>query len=140
MGKPHASPDDAIWAINQVGIADEINAMPDGLDTEMISAGKGLSRVLVSKIILARCLAKRPALLILSDYFNDLYLSDRANLIKMLTDKKHEWTLIVVSNDPLIMEACDRVVVLENGSITTQGRFEDLLRNGELNEICELVS
>jgi ABC-type cobalamin/Fe3+-siderophores transport system ATPase subunit len=45
----------------------------------------------------------------------------------MLTSKEATWTLIVVSNDPLIMAACDRVVYLEDGEVTANGPFEEII-------------
>ena len=135
LAKPHAQPADAIWAINTVGIANEINAMPSGLETAMVSGGKGLPASLVNKIILARSLAKRPNLLILNDFFNDFIKAERFDLIHMLTRREHPWTLVVVSNDPVIMAACDRVVLLEEGLVKAEGQFEDLVKAGALNNI-----
>ena len=135
LAKPNAQPADAIWAINMVGIADEINSMPDGLDTAMVAGGKGLATSLVNKIILARCLAKRPNLLILNDFFNDFLKSERLDLIHMLTRSEQPWTLLVVSNDPVIMATCDRVLLLEHGKLIADGPFESLVKSGEINAI-----
>jgi len=135
LAKPNAKIEDAVWAINEVGIADDINAMPDGLDTTIVSGGKGLSSNLVNKIILSRCLAKRPNLLILTDFFYGFLKSEKLNLIQKLTDKNQPWTLIVVSNDPLIMAACDTVVILEDGIIKKNAPFEELIKSDELNSI-----
>ncbi len=135
LAKPHATYEDALWAINMVGISDEINAMPNGLETVIVSGGKGLSTNLVNKLTLARCLAKRPNLLILTDFFYGLLKSEKLRLIQKLTDKKYPWTLVVVSNDPLIMAACDRVMLMENGLITKDAPFEDLIKTEELNNI-----
>ena len=137
LSKPNAKPSDAIWAIEKVGIADEINAMPDGLDTSMVSGGKGLPDTLVNKIILARCLAKRPNLLILNDFFNNFFRSERLKLIQMLTGEDSACTLIVVSNDPMIMAACDKVVLLDGGKIKSEGPFEELVKRGEFAEIID---
>ncbi|MEM7107687.1 MAG: ATP-binding cassette domain-containing protein [Bacteroidota bacterium] len=135
LAKPSAQPADAIWAINLVGIADEINSMPDGLDTNMVAGGKGIATSLVNKIILARCLAKRPNLLILNDFFNDFLKSERLDLMRMLTQPEHPWTLLAVSNDPVIMAACDRVLLLENGELTADDSFEELVKSGKINAI-----
>ncbi|MEQ8924809.1 MAG: ATP-binding cassette domain-containing protein, partial [Fulvivirga sp.] len=135
LSKPHAKSEDALWAINKVGIDDAIHNMPEGLDTPMLSGGKGLSNGLVNKIILARCLAKHPGLLILNDFFNDFLKRERLELINMLASDDNPWTLIVVSNDPVIMAACDRVILMEEGTIKTEGPFEDLVKSDELSKI-----
>lgn len=135
LAKSHSKSEDAIWAINKVGIADSINYMPDGLDTPMLSGGKGLSNSLVNKIILARCLAKHPGLLILNDFFSDFMKSERLHLISMLTDEQNPWTLVTVSNDPVIMAACDRVILMENGQIKSDGPFNELVKSEELSKI-----
>ncbi|MEL7005359.1 MAG: ABC transporter ATP-binding protein, partial [Bacteroidota bacterium] len=135
LAKPHAKTEDAIWAIESVGIQDEINSMPDGLDTVMVSGGKGLTSSLVNKIILARCLAKRPNLLILNDFFSDFTGVERVDLINMLTKPEHSWTLIVVSKDPLIMQACDRVVLMDQGTVAHDKPFDELVKIGALGKI-----
>ena len=133
--KPNAHLTDAIWAMETIGISDKINAMPEGLDTQMMSSGKSLSRSMVNKIILARCLAKRPSLLILNDFFNDFLKSEREDLIKILADKGQKWTLLVVSNDPVIMAGCERVIVMGDGQIQADGPFEQLNKSGDLSGI-----
>lgn len=135
LSKPNADPSDAIWAIEMVGISDDINAMPDGLDTIMVSGGKGLSSSLINKIILARCLAKRPNLLILNDFFNDFLKSERIKMIHMLADPKHSWTLLVVSNDPVVMGVCDRILLMDEGKVKADGPFKDLVNAGDLGDI-----
>lgn len=135
LSKPHLKPRDAMRAIEMVGISDQINSMPEGLNTNMVSGGKGLPKSLVNRIILARCLAKNPNLLILNDFFNDFFKSERQELIDMLTKPENNWTLIVVSNDPLIMSACDRVVLLDDGKLLREDTFDNLYNSGDLKEI-----
>ncbi len=73
VGKPFVNYQTAIESLEAVGILDEINRMPDGLNTGLISGGKNLSTGLINKIILARCLAKRPEVIILNDFFPVLF-------------------------------------------------------------------
>ena len=129
VGKPFASMDHAITAIEKVGLTDQIYKLPDGFNTEILSAGKGFSSSFINKMILARCLAKNPSLLILNDFFGNFQKFDRLNLIKMLTDPDNQWTLIVVSNDPLVMSAVDRVMYMEDGKIVADDSFENVIKN-----------
>ena len=137
VGKPMKSVDDAIQALQQVGLSDEVNQLPEGLSTPLVSGGKGLPSSMIQKLILARCLAKKPALLILNDFFSGLKKATKLDLIKVVTSSDNPWTLIAVSNDPLIMAASDRVVVLQDGVIQLQGTFDQLVKQGLINNYID---
>ena len=137
VGKPMKSVDDAIQALQQVGLSDDVNQLPEGLSTPLVSGGKGLPSSMIQKLILARCLAKKPALLILNDFFSGLKKATKLDLIKVVTSSDNPWTLIAVSNDPLIMAASDRVVVLQDGVIELQGTFDQLVKQGLINHYID---
>ncbi|MDN5213062.1 ABC transporter ATP-binding protein [Fulvivirgaceae bacterium BMA12] len=127
VGKPHSTPQQAIACIKAVGLDETINQLPDGLDTHIVSGGKGYSSSFINRFILARCLAKNPRLLILNDFFVSFTKSDKLELIHLLAGKDHHWTLLAISNDPVIMAACDSVIVMENGTIKARDSYEALL-------------
>jgi ABC-type bacteriocin/lantibiotic exporter with double-glycine peptidase domain len=52
-------------------------------------------------------------------------------------NRSNRWTLIVVSNDPLVMASCDRVVVMRDGRIVSAGKFDELMQKGELGNYIE---
>jgi ABC-type bacteriocin/lantibiotic exporter with double-glycine peptidase domain len=137
VGKPMESVEDAIRALRMVGLSDEINSLPEGLNTHLTSGGKNLSNTTIHKLILARCLAKNPELIILNDFFNGLKRDAKVELINCLVNKQHHWTLLAVSNDPLIMEACDRVVVLNEGVIEAEGTFRELMKDNKINRYLD---
>lgn len=132
VGKPFAEELAAIEALEGVGLLDDINSLPEGLSTPMLSAGKGFSQTFIQKIILARCLAKNPNVLILNDMFAAFSKNERLKLIQTLTDPSRPWTLILVSNDPLIMASCDRTVYLSSGQILVDGTVEEVLAHEEV--------
>lgn len=70
----------------------------------------------------------------LNDFFSGLIKSDKLDLIQRIINKENNWTVIAVSNDPLIMSACDHVVVMKDGSIEAQGSFENLMMNKEVSK------
>lgn len=137
VGKPMESVEDAIRAITLVGLNDEINRLPDGLNTHLTSGGKNLSNTTIHRLILARCLAKNPELVILNDFFTGLKRAAKIELIQCLVDKKNRWTVLAVSNDPLIMAACDRILVLNDGMIEAEGKFDELLKNGTITRYLD---
>lgn len=132
LGKPFANIDVAIESIERVGLRDEIYDLDKGFDTPMLSGGKGFSSSFINKLILARCLAKQPELLILNDFFGDFPKYERLRLIEMLTNPDNHWTLIVVSNDPLVMSAVNRIIYLKEGSVIADDSFENILKNEQI--------
>jgi ABC-type bacteriocin/lantibiotic exporter with double-glycine peptidase domain len=135
LGRITTTVHDAIYALEQVGLSDTINALPKGLETPIISGGKGLTKTVIHKLILARCLAKKPQLLVLNDFFIPLAKPDKIELLQCVTRQQHPWTVIVVSKDPLIMSACDRVIVLSEGQIQHEGTMEELTKKGLLKDL-----
>lgn len=128
LGSPVRRVEDARLAMSQVRLEDEINRLQEGLGTHIVSGGKGYSSSFIHKLILARCLAKKPSLIILNDFFSGLKRQEKLDLLHSVVNEEARWTLIAVSNDPLVMAACDSVVVLSNGRIVDHGQFDELVK------------
>lgn len=137
VGKPMENVEDAVEALSDVGADDSINRLPQGLNTHLLSGGKGFSSSVTHKIILARCLAKKPHLIILNDFFNGLKKQEKVLLIQCVTAPEKKWTLLAVSNDPMVMAACDRVIVMNDGNIQMEGTFKELFNNGSLTNYLD---
>ncbi|HAC24642.1 MAG TPA: xenobiotic-transporting ATPase [Cytophagales bacterium] len=137
VGKIGTTVKDAIDALERVELTDWVNQLPEGLNTPIISGGKGLPSSVTQRLILARCIAERPRLVVLQDFFFGMQRSDKQKLIAMLVDKENPWTLLSVSNDPLIMEACDRIVVLDQGKVRAEGTFRELMDKNLLTDCLE---
>lgn len=129
VGKPNKTQAHALEVIRQVGLLDEVNRLKDGLLTPILGGGKGFSSSFINRLILARCLVKKPSIIILNDFFNSFEKPERQRLAQYLTDPAHPWTLVAVSNDPIIMAACDKVVYLEKGKVLTSGTFSEVIKN-----------
>lgn len=137
LGNPTRTVEDAVTSIRSVRLEDEINRLPEGLSTHVLSGGKGFSSSFIHKLILARCLAKKPSLIILNDFFSGLKRQEKLDVLQSVMDERSPWTLIAVSNDPLVMAACDRVVLLYDGRISEEGSFAELQKKGTINQYIE---
>ena len=137
VGRSTARIDDVMDVIERVGLKQSIDAMPDGLSTHIISGGKGLPSSVVHRLILARCLTKKPELIILNDFFSGLSKSDKLELMGCVISPNSTWTLLAVSNDPLVMAACDRVVILDGGKVVADDTYSALLKQGIINQYFE---
>jgi ABC-type bacteriocin/lantibiotic exporter with double-glycine peptidase domain len=129
MGQSKVSYQDVMWALKSVGLEDMISALPDGLMTEMVSSGKSFSASTATKMIIARCIAEKPQMLILNDIMHDLEKGDRMNIMRFLISEENPWTLLIVSNDPLVLAACDRVIVMQDGEIIANEPYIHVIEN-----------
>ncbi len=137
IGKPSVTTKEAAEALQAVGLSDQVNMLPNGMKSEIIGGGKGYSSSFINKLILARCLVKKPRLMILNDFFTMFQRSEKERLIDLVIDRS-PCTLIAVSNDPQVMSACSRIVILEAGRIKAEGTYESLLKEGLLNDLIKV--
>ncbi len=135
VGKISETVQDAIEAMRTVGVLDEVNSLPEGLNTHILSGGLGLSSSFCNKLILARCLAEKPRLLILNDLFYSVSKKEKMILLGRLHVAKR--TIIYVSNDPLVMSACDKVVQLADGRVKAVGTMDELIEKGTLKDLID---
>ena len=126
MGWDEISLDDVIKACEPVGLLSYVQSLPEGFETMLLSEGKALSQSIKLKIILARCIAKKPKLILLDDNLSQLATITRKNFLEYLLDKERGWTLVAVSNDPEILKMLDRVIVIDQGEIIDEGTFGEL--------------
>jgi ABC-type bacteriocin/lantibiotic exporter with double-glycine peptidase domain len=137
IGKETAQLEDVMQITESVGLAQYLRTLPEGLNTPVISGGKGLSSSTVHRLILSRCLAKKPELIILNDFFSGLSKADKLELIRCVINPDNTWTLLAVSNDPLVMASCDRVIVLDQGRIVADDSYQMLMKEGIISKYFE---
>lgn len=126
MGDHEVSLQDVAWAVNAVGLQDFIGNLSKGYNTVIEPMGGTMSRTIIKKIILLRAIVHKPRLLAMEELLAKFERKERENIIDFLTDKQQKWTLIVVSNDPDLAKKCDRVLVLKDGNIISQGSYEQV--------------
>ncbi len=126
VGKPRITTQRAIEALEAMGLLKEVNAMPEGLSTHVLSGGKGLSQTFIQKLIVARCLAEQPKLLVLNDFLYLLTRKEKAETLDRILKAFTNCTIVFVSNDPMVQRVCARVAWLEGGAIKAIGPWEKI--------------
>jgi len=117
VGKPSVTAEDVVFALSQVGVLEQVNTLPEGLNTHVLSGGKGFSETFIYKLIVARCLAEKPRLMVLNDFLFLFTESAKIDLLERILKAAKNCTVIFISNDPIIQNACDRVIWLEDGKV-----------------------
>tara|TARA_R110002072_G_scaffold125612_7_gene261843 strand:- start:184 stop:1914 length:1731 start_codon:yes stop_codon:yes gene_type:complete len=126
MGRPEANFDNVKWAVNKLGLDTYVKSLPLGYNTQLSPDSKKIPRSTIQKILLARSIADKPKLVLLEDAFEHLDTIDRRKIIDFLMDKKNRWTLVSVSADSYLASKCDRVLVMDDGSIKMSGNYSEL--------------
>lgn len=104
-------------AIESVRLSEFVKHLPKGLNTVLRPEGKEMSYTVSKKIILARAILKKPKLLVLKEPLDHFDQKEASVIIDFLIDKKHSWSLIVVSQNPLWENRLDKIISLDNGQI-----------------------
>ena len=117
FGDPSISDVRIYEVIEHIGLSDFLKELPNGLSTFIKPEGKSLSFTMSKKILLARAIVKKPALLILEDPLDQFNPYEANKLIKYLTHENHNWSLVVVSNNQKWSSYCSQKIILEKGSI-----------------------
>ncbi len=105
--------------LQNIGLKDFIKTLPMGLETLISPEGKHISYTITKKIILVRALLKRPKVLLLEDPLDQFRPEETAKIIDYLCDKKHEWSIVVVSNNSHWNTKCSKALELNEGQITS---------------------
>lgn len=117
MGRPNASFENVLWAIEKLELQDFVKALPKGLNTQFFPEGKQFSKGIIDKIILARSIADKPKLLLIKDVFSSLVGEERERILSYILSKEHNWTVVIASRDESIKSKVDRVILAKNQSL-----------------------
>lgn len=122
--------EDAWRAAMEAGIAEDIAAMPMGMQT-VISEGSGnISGGQRQRIMIARALVAKPKILIFDEATSAL--DNRSQNIVTNSLDKLKATRIIVAHRLSTIRGCDRIIVMDKGKIAETGTFEELMDKGGL--------
>ena len=131
---PHLGLDDAWQAAELAGIAEDIRAMPMGMQT-LISEGQGgISGGQKQRLMIARAVAPKPKILMFDEATSALDNKTQKKVSDALDGMK--CTRIVIAHRLSTIRHCDRILVLDGGKVAEDGTYEELLeKNGLFSEL-----
>lgn len=112
--------------IELVGLREYIYRLPEDWDTVLMPEGKKLSKTIISKIILARCLVNFPKALLLEDIISCFEAEEKEKFVNYLINGN--WTLVMISEDPETIKKFPRVIALNEGKLEFDGTAEEYLK------------
>jgi ABC-type bacteriocin/lantibiotic exporter with double-glycine peptidase domain len=104
--------------LTSIGLLDEIQALPQGLNTELQTGGAPLSPGQAVRLMIARAALAHPRILILDECLDTIDSPEhRKEILDFLFDEQHPWTLLVATRDQDILRRCDEVYSLHDGKL-----------------------
>lgn len=127
-GNPEAT-DEEVKRAAEIAQADEfISKFAEGYDTMIAEKGASLSGGQKQRIAIARALIRRPEILIFDDSTSALDLSTEAKLHKALRENISDTTIIMIAQRIASIKSCDRIAVIENGTIIAFAPHDELMK------------
>jgi len=111
----------------RIGDGEWLDAMPEGLSTDVGERGSRLSMGERQLVALVRVLVQRPAIFILDEATASIDPFTEAQIQEALDLILSESTSIVIAHRLSTVRAADRIIVLQSGRITEQGTHDELM-------------
>ena len=132
-GTERASQVEIEEAARQANALEFIQQMPEGFDTQLGDRGMRLSGGQRQRLAIARALLRNPEILILDEATSALDSVSERLIQESLEKLSVGRTVIAIAHRLSTIAKADKVVVLEQGRIVEQGKYQELLeRRGHL--------
>jgi ABC-type multidrug transport system fused ATPase/permease subunit len=127
---PVATDDDVRRALSAVGALEFVEALPDGIHTEVQERGARLSAGQRQLICFARALVPDPRLVILDEATSSIDIGTERRIEEALDRLLTGRTAVIIAHRLSTIRRADRIVVVEDGTIAEQGSHDELMRLG----------
>lgn len=114
-------------ALNISRLAQDLEQLPDGLETVVGERGVTLSGGQKQRVALARALAALPTTMLLDDATAALDADTEATFWNTLAERRPDTTAVVVTHRIATIERADTIIVMEDGRVAQRGSHADLL-------------
>ena len=136
ISAPELTVQDAWEAAETAGIAEDIRAMPMGMQTVISEGQGGISGGQKQRLMIARAIAPKPKLLMFDEATSALDNKTQKQVSEALD--KMGCTRIVIAHRLSTIKNCDRILFLEQGKIIEDGSYDELIaRGGRFAELVE---
>lgn len=130
ISNPNMTVEEAWEVAGMVGMKEDIEHMPMGMNTLIQEGGGGISGGQKQRLMIARAIAGRPSVLMFDeatsalDNITQKIVSDSLDTLKC--------TRIVIAHRLSTIRNCDRILMMDDGRIAEQGTYEELIAKGGL--------
>ncbi len=128
--KSDATDEEILAAAYRIGGGDWIDALPNGLETEVGEDGHGISMGQRQLVALARVLMQDAAIVVLDEATASVDPLTEAQIQEGLDVVLEDRTAIVIAHRLSTIRTADRIIVIDHGGIVEQGSHDQLMAAG----------
>lgn len=132
LGRADADRDEIIEAAVNAAVHEDILALKDGYDTLTGERGVKLSGGQRQRLALARALLCNRPVLIIDDGLSAVDVATEHEVFAGLKRHFAGKTVLIVSNRIKLLSMTDRIIILADGSVESEGNHEQLLQENSL--------
>jgi ABC-type multidrug transport system fused ATPase/permease subunit len=122
-----AQPERVLAAVDTASAGDVLEALPDGLDSEVAERGRSFSGGQRQRLVLARALVADPEVLVLVEPTSAVDAHTEARIADGLAATRHGRATVVCTTSPLLLDRADKVALVAGGRVVAEGTHRDLL-------------
>lgn len=117
----------------KIADADEfVSSFPDGYKTDLGQGGVNVSGGQKQRLCIARAILKSPKILILDDSTSAVDSATDARIRQGLRESLPDTTKIIIAQRVSSISDCDKIIILDNGTVNDIGTHEELLERNEI--------
>ena len=130
FGKPDASADELACALEQANASEFVRRLPEGVSTVIGERGVRLSGGQRQRIAIARAVLKGAPILMLDEALSAVDAQNEAGIQQALQRLMRGRTTLIIAHRLSSVIGCDRILVLDRGTVVEEGTHEALMANG----------
>ena len=117
---------------------DFIDDLPQKYDTILGEGGVALSGGQKQRLAIARAFVQKTQIILFDEATSSLDNETQFKIQKAIENLKKEYTILIIAHRLSTIVNCDRIMVMEDGRISSEGTHEELLQNSRIyQKLCK---
>lgn len=139
FGRPEASREEVMAAADAAYVAEFVERLPNGYDTELGERGVRLSGGQRQRVAIARAILRDAPILLLDEATSALDAESEHQVQQALETLMQGRTTLVIAHRLATVRNADRILVLEHGQLVEEGTHHELMEcNGLYAKLAEM--
>ena len=141
IAKPSASDEEIIDSLKVANAWEFVKDLPKKINHNIGESGNKLSGGQKQRLSIARAVLKNPAILVLDEATSALDSESEKLVQDALINLMKNKTSIVIAHRLSTIQNADKIIVLDNGKITEEGKHKELMsKKGTYNALVKMQS